>query len=251
MNALDQVEYLSIVSQGSLDEMPFKEHKHFAGSNQGNKLGDLKLPHMDTIWKLEPAERKKLFADPGNTWWVEVGGATPNPDGTTGPGRGAKKLPVQNEPVFWYPSDPHYFEELAHSFCLRDVYDLTAAEGTAALTFARLKIPYVGLCLTQRHKDALSEYLEYKHFSASFVTEPVLAAMFPQVPSVSSPTPKKMPLLKAKIPASSSSSSAAVAGAGSSQGNKTAKELMQLFQDKLQNLKTKSEAADEQADSDE
>ena len=35
--------------------------------------------------------------------------------------------------------------ELAHSSCLRDVYDLTAAEGTTALTFARLQVPYVGL----------------------------------------------------------------------------------------------------------
>ena len=255
MNALQQVEYLSIISHGSLDELPFREHKHFTGSNQGNKLGDLKLPHMDTIWKLAPAERKQLFADPGNTWWVEVGGPTPNPDGTAGPGRGSKKLPVQNEPVFWHPSDPHYFEELAHSFCLRDVYDLTAADGTAALTFARLKVPYVGLCLTQRHKDALSEWLEYKHFSASFATEPALAAMFPQVTSDSNAAPKTMLSAKTKPQASSPSSSAAVACAGSSQGSSqgttTAKDLMQRFHEKLQNMTRKSEAAPENPDSDE
>ena len=106
MHAFDQVEYMSIVSQGALDEMPFKNRKFFTGSNQGNKLGDLKLPRMDGIWKMEPAARKLMYAEPANLWWAEVGGPTHNPDGSTGPGRGAKQIPVEQEPVFWHPSDP-------------------------------------------------------------------------------------------------------------------------------------------------
>ena len=141
--------------------------------------------------------RKEMFTDKGKmpaTFWIEVGGN--NPDGSQGPGRGGGKVQKETnmlEPVFWHASDPDYFEELAHSYCLSQIYDLTPAEGTAALVFNKLQIPYVGVCLTQLHKEFLSERLEYKHMIQMFSIEPALAAKFPDFsptqPTSSSPRP--------------------------------------------------------------
>ena len=197
VKAFDQCEYLSMVSDGTLDEMPMKQRKKFTGTNQGNKIGDLKLPALDSLWKLDKTMRKEMFTDKGKmpaTFWIEVGGN--NPDGSQGPGRGGGKVQKETnmlEPVFWHASDPDYFEELAHSYCLSQIYDLTPAEGTAALVFNKLQIPYVGVCLTQLHKEFLSERLEYKHMIQMFSIEPALAAKFPDFsptqPTSSSPRP--------------------------------------------------------------
>ena len=250
MNAFDQVEYMSMVNATSLDEMPSKTHKFFPGTNQGNKLGDLKIPRMDSLWKLEPTARKELYADPANLFWAEVGGPTPQPDGSKGPGRGAKKPAVTKEPVFWHPSEPNFYEELVHSYCLRDVYDMTAGDGTAALLFAKLKLPYVGLCLTQRHMDELTEWLEYKHFSASFSTEPTLAAMFPQITSTPSAAPKAA--AKASASGAPMPNPPNPAPGTKPQGNQTASELMKSFQEKLKALAKKgADPADEVPDSQE
>ena len=191
---------------------------------------------MDTIWKMDPAKRKELYSDPGNTWWIEVGGPTANLDGSAGPGRGGKKAPVTAEPVFWHPSDPLYVEEIAHSYCLRDVYDLTAAEGTTALTFAKLKVPYVGLCLTQSHMDELSEWLKYKHFSNSFNSETALAAMFPQLasPPTSSANPSKP---KLAVPPKMKAAGA------QPKGGHTAQDMLNMFQTKLSAITQNSAGA--------
>ena len=149
------------------------------------------------------------------------------------------------EPVFWHPSEPQFYEDLAHSYCLRDVYDTTVGDVTAALLFAKLKLPYVGLCLTQRHMDELTEWLEYKHFSASFSTEPTLAAMFPQITS----TPSAAPKAAAKA---SASGAPPAPGTKPPQGNQTASELMKSFQEKLKALAKKgADPADEVPDSQE
>ena len=56
-------------------------------------------------------------------------------------------------------------EQLLHSFCLNALLDLTAGSGYAAMATIEAKKTYVGLCLSDAHKDLLEEWLQWPIFN--------------------------------------------------------------------------------------
>ena len=81
----------------------------------------------------------------------EMGGRRPS-------GWLTNSLPIPE--VFWHARPPLFWGEVVHSHCLGAVIDLGANDGSLALVCARdFQIPYLGLCLTEKHATDLRTQL--------------------------------------------------------------------------------------------
>ena len=67
--------------------------------------------------------------------------------------------------VFFHEWPEQFYAELIHSFCLNGVLDLTAGSGYAAMATIKAKKTYVGLCLSDAHKDLLEQWLQWLIFN--------------------------------------------------------------------------------------
>ena len=149
----DQVELLQIVTLREFaTTLPFIKRKSFPGSNLGNKIGDVVLPDVDSLWQLTCKQKVELHGK----FRVAVGGKTPGEE--EGLGRGSKRTSVGSvEPVFWHARPLQLYEDLVHSYHCCAVVDLTAGDGSLAALCAKKRIPYVGFTLSDTHTELLKQ----------------------------------------------------------------------------------------------
>ena len=69
------------------------------------------------------------------------------------------------EVVFFHAWPEQFYAELIHNFCLNGLLDLTAGSGHAAMATIKAKKTYVGLCLSDAHKDLLEQWLQWQIFN--------------------------------------------------------------------------------------
>ena len=111
INAIDQVENLTLYSLRTLDDLPQRRRKHFSGTNHGNKIGDLTVPAVDELWLASKEEREKVL---GNAL-KQVGGPTPGVE----VGRGNAKDKKDTDPIWHHTMDKKFYKECAWSYCLK------------------------------------------------------------------------------------------------------------------------------------
>ena len=150
----DCIEYMSIVT---LNQFPAGlatcKRIHYGGTNRSNRIGDVVMPEMDTLWHLTVKQKHELHG----TYRVAVGGPTP---GEAGPGRGAKRKSVDSrETAFWRSRPVKLLQELRHSYQLEGVIDFTIGDGAFALDCAKARVPYFGWCLTDVHAELVKGHL--------------------------------------------------------------------------------------------
>jgi hypothetical protein len=69
-------------------------------------------------------------------------------------------------PAFYHTMPASFYDELLHSYCGKAVVHLTAGDGGLALSCVHRKVPYIGVCLTDRHVEQLMEHLTERVFAA-------------------------------------------------------------------------------------
>ena len=172
--------------------LPARKRLHFtdcSASNLVSVVGAVKFQQWSMAWTAQFGI-KKLIMGP---LWAPVGGATPGVDPdvdegasdyliaemtdddsgvieklpgadqpTVGAGRLAKPIREDTnvEPVFFHAVSVETHEELLHGMCVEALVDSTPGAGTAALAAMRKRIPYFGVCLTDKHKELLQLRLE-------------------------------------------------------------------------------------------
>ena len=166
----DQIEFLNMVTArefSSGTQIPAMQGLHFKGSNSGNKIGDVSLPAISSLWALPNKVKIELHGK----YRTAVGGQTV---GEPGEGRGSKKAKnaESEEPVFWHARDAKLFAELIHRYCLKGIIDMGASDGTFAHVCATSKppIPYLGFTLSDKHTELLKTNLVNK-IMTSMATE--------------------------------------------------------------------------------
>ena len=102
------------------------------------------------------------------------------------------------EPVFMHSLSHKFHEELIHSYCIHALVDGTPGGGAAAFAAITKRIPYLGLCLSDAHKDLLTQRLLHLVFKemereGSVLYEPGMAAKAVVVAGAPSPNQKKRP----------------------------------------------------------
>lgn len=138
---------------GSLGKRP---NKHYAGSTTGDSLWPVAYPKMDDLWKLSVGEKKTFYekaaraaAPPDEDEEVE-GGELPE---------ASPRQPGDIEPMNFWSSDDKLYSELMHRVGCQAVIDLTATDGQFALSAIKASVPYLGVCQTAQHAEALAKWL--------------------------------------------------------------------------------------------
>ena len=67
--------------------------------------------------------------------------------------------------VFFHAWPEQFYAELIHRFCSHGVLDRTVGSGYAAMATIKAKKTYVGLCLSDAHKDLLEQWLQWLIFN--------------------------------------------------------------------------------------
>jgi hypothetical protein len=150
--SFDQIEILSVCTASDIhSDLPMLPRCQYKGTNLGNKIGDIELPDLDTLWKLSCKQKIALHG----VYRVAVGGRTPGEE-DSGPGRGQKRKTMDTvEPVFWHARPLKLYKELLGSYKLAAIIDLTTGDGTLATHCAKSRIPYMGFTLSETHSELL------------------------------------------------------------------------------------------------
>lgn len=59
------------------------------------------------------------------------------------------------EPVFFWDSDPRFYDSMINDYFVKTVIDLSPGAGTLALTCIRRRVGYLGICMSDAHREGL------------------------------------------------------------------------------------------------
>ena len=149
---VDQTEYMHIVMAPEALISTGRPNKHYVGTTSGNAIMGVGSP--DGEWKMTVAQKRTLFGPEART--VDF-----DPDSHKA------KLVARDdsdiEPVHFWGMTHLLYEEIIHRLQAKAIIDLTATD-VFAMTCIEVGIPYLGLCLTSQHVDALKRRLSASVF---------------------------------------------------------------------------------------
>ena len=132
-----------------------KASKHWPGASCGTGIGNVVLPQEQ--WSLKRSDKHSLHG----SFRIPVGGANP------GPSNDDKPKADDNEVVFLDSTAPELYDTLVDDMQLTaGVLHLTASDGELAFACARKKVPYVGICFTEAHREQIRRRLIAKLLDA-------------------------------------------------------------------------------------
>ncbi len=177
VNAVSQQESMYLVSRTAYD-VPERKRLIFEGTNRGNVMAFLRLPSWESGWLLSFDDKKKLWgksrvpvggktfddddeASGGDDDLVLEDGVDDNcpdllppcfgPDGSAPPLKPKTRLGMNYEPVSFHTLPQEFYKDVLASYFVKDLFDLTAGDGTAAKACLACNSGYVGICCADFH----------------------------------------------------------------------------------------------------
>jgi hypothetical protein len=193
-----------------------KRRRWYPGSTSSLLIGPVRCPAYADLWQATPSQKKEFYG----THIVLSGGKCDSDEPRP-------QTPQGEEPVSFHASDTLFYATLVHDFNIQGVLDATCADEVFALTCARHKVPYVGLCFSEPHRLALKQQL--------------LKRMWQEYQDSSSPMhePGLAKLLKPEISAAKTKKATSAAVRGTTAGDKSEKEGAVVAPDAVKNDKGK------------
>jgi hypothetical protein len=162
-----QVEYMLVVTVDGL-QIPERKREFYAGTNRGNVISPVILRPLNEGWSATFREKKEIYGKHrravGGTNAIDgvdgdVAASSARPPTVDGLATGNVRPEEAEEPVFYKVLPPTFYRCLFSSMCAKGVVDCTAGDGSAALSAVEKKIPYFGVCLTEKHARGLLSFL--------------------------------------------------------------------------------------------
>ncbi len=156
-SAIRQVEHIYLISAQGMRVVP-KDHLHYDGTNQGETIGFVHATKWTdpTGLRVTAEESKALF---GKVGLIAVGDANPSTE--------EKPLSADGKEPAFYHAPPYELDaEMCHSWPAAAHIDFTPGPGHRALLSCKKKLPYLGFCLTETHRDLIIKHLEGEVFKA-------------------------------------------------------------------------------------
>ena len=170
---------------GSDASFPIRQRKHFDGNNYGLAIGPVAVkPIADMKYQALSCSNQCQFIMSSNFLDAcvcrdksvnrdlaqasfalnkEIYGMSRMPvGGTVGGSANVEKQRMDDdvEPVFYHPKSRQLLHDLlVVGNNVKAVIDFTAGSGDLAMLCDELKLPYVGVCLTTKHMETLSDFL--------------------------------------------------------------------------------------------
>ena len=188
---LRQLEQVTII-QSELYQPPVKrENLHFPGTTVGDSLALVGLPSLtdSTAWRVSVGEKLKMLG-PDSMYDSAAGRHAEGP--------APPRLESSVEPFNFHSRLPSLYGELIHRTDCKVVIDLTASDGTLALTCLLARKPYVGVCHTSEHAKCMNDRLKALVFAKFYeagnpLYKPVLAQLLQGV------APPELPGRRARV----------------------------------------------------
>jgi hypothetical protein len=147
---VEQTENMHVVMSPDAETLPGRPNKHFQGTTSGNAIMGVGHPE-EREWTMTVGQKKTLFGPDARTTDID--------DEPRRPGRGEKpRDDTDVEPVHFWAMTPLLYHEIVHRLQAKAVIDLTATD-TFATVCVELGVPYLGICHTSSHVEALKRRL--------------------------------------------------------------------------------------------
>ena len=130
------------------DMIPEKEFKGYNCTNRGNVIGTINLSPLDTAWSTTFDTKKKIYGD-------RLIGSADSCDRDTRNERRDDSV----EPTFYNFLPQSFYASCMQAMTTTTVIDLASGPGEAAKAAMTLRLPYLGLCLTEKHVLELQKHL--------------------------------------------------------------------------------------------
>ena len=155
-----QVEQVIMVSGEGAVKLGTRPNKHFEGSTSGDVLLSIGAPDLMSpieTWRLTVAEKRRLLGDartigasnlPGQVNLEDIGDVAHRTRDDT-----------DIEPMNFDQMVPKVYGEILHRSGAKAVIDLTCADGALAAECVAQNIPYLGVCFSAAHAEALNSRL--------------------------------------------------------------------------------------------
>ena len=145
---LSQVQQLLCVTARPLLEMiPEKGHSQYPGTIAGDMMAWVVLTPPHELWELEVEKKREIYGDK----MVQTGSVDKDP-------RSARP-PLSMEPVRFSFMPESFYQNVLQAYSCIGVVDLTSGPGMLARACLSLRRPYLGVCYTEAHCDALMRHL--------------------------------------------------------------------------------------------
>ena len=168
---MEQTEDFQYVTQNQI-ETSVRNRLHVKRTTTaGNSIGPMRLADLTdahATWQATYKQKKALYGD--NARILPSG--RPDEDATMTKS-GEKRAPQTRkdgdvEPVTYHGIKTEMWEELMHQTGsqgrLKVIVDLTPLDPTLAMVAHAWKVPYIGVCLTEEHREALRRELTRRVF---------------------------------------------------------------------------------------
>ena len=142
---------------------PYVRRRHYEGSSASSGIGPVAYTTDDAAWVKTFKDKKDIY---GKTNRIAPGGRTPGVDSELA--AKMKRKDEDREHVFFFTLPWQFYDDLYRCLGARTVTGLTLGDAQMAIGAMMAEVPFVGVCLTEQHRNGVRTHLANSVFKGFF-----------------------------------------------------------------------------------
>ena len=142
---------------------PYVRRRHYEGSSASSGIGPVAYTTDDAAWVKTFKDKKDIY---GKTNRIAPGGRTPGVDSELA--AKMKRKDEDREHVFFFTLPWKFYEDLYRCLGARTATGLTLGDAQMAIGAMMAEVPFVGVCLTEQHRNGVRKHLANTVFKGFF-----------------------------------------------------------------------------------
>ena len=142
---------------------PYVRRRHYEGSSASSGIGPVAYTTDDDAWVKTFKDKKDIY---GKTNRIAPGGRTPGVDSELA--AKMKRKDEDREHVFFFTLPWKFYEDLYRCLGARTATGLTLGDAQMAIGAMMAEVPFVGVCLTEQHRNGVRKHLANTVFKGFF-----------------------------------------------------------------------------------
>ena len=143
---------------------PYVRRQHYEGSSASSGIGPVAYTTDEAAWVRTFKEKKEIY---GKTNRIAPGGRTPGVDSDLA--AKMKRKDEDREHVFFFTLPWKFYEDVFRCLGTRTITALTLGDAQMAIGAMMAEVPFVGVCLTEQHRDGVRKHLANTVFKLSLI----------------------------------------------------------------------------------
>ena len=141
----------------------YVRRKHYEGSSASSGIGPVAYTTDDAAWVKTFKDKKDIY---GKSNRIAPGGRTPGVDSDLA--AKMKRKDEDREHVFFFTLPWEFYEDLYRCLGARTATGLTLGDAQMAIGAMMAEVPFVGVCLTEHHRNGVRKHLANTVFKGFF-----------------------------------------------------------------------------------